>query len=198
MKWSFRKCKSFILFLLFLGAFLGHGKTSPPGMTPTTPLSALEMTRLALFKMYNQAGLPHGPPPQGLPHGLGHAGLEMGRAMAEQQARAFQVQPPPTYPPASLVHSPNTDVCFFQRLLEKLNSVRKTRRRTPSLLPLRSNVIATTATVSDLVNVRFAIVLAKTATTAVATRTTMTSPAARLSRENAKTRTRAEVTTEAR
>ncbi len=58
-------------------------------MNPGNPLSALEMTRLALFKMYNQAGLPHGPPP-GLPPGLGHAGLEMGRAMAEQQARALQ------------------------------------------------------------------------------------------------------------
>ena len=69
--------------------FLDHGKSSPPGMNPGNPLSALEMTRLALFKMYNQAGLPHGPPP-GLPPGLGHAGLEMGRAMAEQQARALQ------------------------------------------------------------------------------------------------------------
>ena len=59
-------------------------------MNPGNPLSALEMTRLALFKMYNQAGLPHGPPPPGLPPGLGHAGLEMGRAMAEQQARAIQ------------------------------------------------------------------------------------------------------------
>jgi hypothetical protein len=70
--------------------FLDHGKSSPPGMNPGNPLSALEMTRLALFKMYNQAGLPHGPPPPGLPPGLGHAGLEMGRAMAEQQARAIQ------------------------------------------------------------------------------------------------------------
>ena len=59
-------------------------------MNQGNPLSALEMTRLALFKMYNQAGLPHGPPPPGLPPGLGHAGLEMGRAMAEQQARAIQ------------------------------------------------------------------------------------------------------------
>ena len=51
------------------------------------------MTRLALFKMYNQAGLPPGGPPgppgPGLP-GLSQASLEMGRAMVEQQARALQ------------------------------------------------------------------------------------------------------------
>ena len=70
-------------------------------MNPGHPLSALEMTRLALFKMYNQAGLPpvSGPPtgPPGGPLGgpLGAAGineasLQMGRAMVEQQARALQ------------------------------------------------------------------------------------------------------------
>ena len=52
------------------------------------------MTRLALFKMYNQAGLPGSPggpqPPQGL-GSFGQAmGQEVGRAMAEQHARALQ------------------------------------------------------------------------------------------------------------
>ena len=73
------------------------GKQSPgPGFNPANPLSALEMTRLALFKMYNQAGLHGSPggggpqPPQGL-GGFGQAmGQEMGRAMAEQHARALQ------------------------------------------------------------------------------------------------------------
>lgn len=79
----------------FPGALIsGCGKQSPPGMNPANPLSALEMTRLALFKMYNQAGLPPGggvPPHHGpLGAGLGHAGFEMGRAMVEQQARALQ------------------------------------------------------------------------------------------------------------
>ena len=61
---------------------------------PSNPLSALEMTRLALFKMYNQAGLPpavggpHGPPLG--PSSISQASLEMGRAMVEQQARALQ------------------------------------------------------------------------------------------------------------
>ena len=70
--------------------FPGHGKRSP---NPANPLSALEMTRLALFKMYNQAGLPGGPPhppPLSAAATLGQAGLEMGRAMAEQHARALQ------------------------------------------------------------------------------------------------------------
>jgi len=82
----------------FPGNMTSHGKRSP---NPTNPLSALEMTRLALFKMYNQAGggggggLPGGPPhpPPGLSAALaGQAGcLEMaGRAMAEQHARALQ------------------------------------------------------------------------------------------------------------
>ena len=53
------------------------------------------MTRLALFKMYNQAGLPPtgphgGPPGLGAAAGLSQASLEMGRAMVEQQARALQ------------------------------------------------------------------------------------------------------------
>jgi hypothetical protein len=39
--------------------FSDHGKTSPPGLTPANPLSALEMTRLALFKMYNQVTILH-------------------------------------------------------------------------------------------------------------------------------------------
>ena len=74
---------------------LDPGKQSPgPGFNPANPLSALEMTRLALFKMYNQAGLPGSPggpqPPQGL-GSFGQAmGQEMGRAMAEQHARALQ------------------------------------------------------------------------------------------------------------
>ena len=79
--------------------FLGQGNKSPPGMNPAHPLSALEMTRLALFKMYNQAGLPPTGPPGGPPGGpLGAAAglnqanqaLEMGRAMVEHQARALQ------------------------------------------------------------------------------------------------------------
>ena len=76
--------------------FTDPGKQSPgPGFNPANPLSALEMTRLALFKMYNQAGLPGSPgngpqPPQGL-GSFGQAmGQEMGRAMAEQHARALQ------------------------------------------------------------------------------------------------------------
>ena len=53
------------------------------------------MTRLALFKMYNQAGLPGGPaggpqPPQGLGTFGQAMGQEMGRAMAEQHARALK------------------------------------------------------------------------------------------------------------
>ena len=53
------------------------------------------MTRLALFKMYNQAGLPGSPgggpqPPQGLGNFGQAMGQEMGRAMAEQHARALQ------------------------------------------------------------------------------------------------------------
>ena len=51
------------------------------------------MTRLALFKMYNQAGLPpsgHHGPPGPLGASLSQASLEMGRAMVEQQARAIQ------------------------------------------------------------------------------------------------------------
>ena len=89
---SYKKQIKCLKYIFKLNNFLisDHGKTSPPGLNPANPLSALEMTRLALFKMYNQAGLPHGPPPPGLPPGLGHAGLEMGRAMAEQQARALQ------------------------------------------------------------------------------------------------------------
>ena len=67
-------------------------------MNSANPLSALEMTRLALFKMYNQAGmggLPGGPPgppggPLGAAAGINQAGLEMGRAMVEQQARMLQ------------------------------------------------------------------------------------------------------------
>ncbi len=44
------------------GGGTGGGNTPAPGSAPSpNPLSALEMTRLALFKMYNQAGLP--PPP---------------------------------------------------------------------------------------------------------------------------------------
>ena len=65
------------------------GKQSPPGgVNPGNPLSALEMTRLALFKMYNQAGLP--PPPLRDMPGMPPSGLDVGRAMAEQQARALQ------------------------------------------------------------------------------------------------------------
>ena len=78
--------------------FADHGNKSPPGMNTSNPLSALEMTRLALFKMYNQAGLPHvnsGPPvpptgPLGAGVGINQASLEMGRAMVEQQARMIQ------------------------------------------------------------------------------------------------------------
>ena len=72
------------------------GSRSPPGLNMANPLSALEMTRLALFKMYNQAGLPHGgqngPPggPLGAAAGLNQVSLEMGRAMVEQQARVLQ------------------------------------------------------------------------------------------------------------
>lgn len=79
----------------FPGNLLNPGKQSPgPGFNPANPLSALEMTRLALFKMYNQAGLPGSPggpqPPQGL-GSFGQAmGQEVGRAMAEQHARALQ------------------------------------------------------------------------------------------------------------
>lgn len=32
----------------------GNGKQSPPSLGHSSPLSALEMTKLALFKMYNQ------------------------------------------------------------------------------------------------------------------------------------------------
>ena len=78
--------------------FSDHGNKSPPGINTSNPLSALEMTRLALFKMYNQAGLPHvssGPPlppagPLGAGVGINQASLEMGRAMVEQQARMIQ------------------------------------------------------------------------------------------------------------
>ena len=67
-------------------------------MNSANPLSALEMTRLALFKMYNQAGIggppggPPGPPggPLGAAAGINQASLEMGRAMVEQQARMLQ------------------------------------------------------------------------------------------------------------
>ena len=67
-------------------------------MNSANPLSALEMTRLALFKMYNQAGMggppggPPGPPggPLGAAAGINQASLEMGRAMVEQQARMLQ------------------------------------------------------------------------------------------------------------
>jgi len=77
---------------------LHHGNRSPPGMNSANPLSALEMTRLALFKMYNQAGMggppggPPGPPggPLGAAAGINQASLEMGRAMVEQQARMLQ------------------------------------------------------------------------------------------------------------
>jgi len=77
---------------------LHHGNRSPPGMNSANPLSALEMTRLALFKMYNQAGIggppggPPGPPggPLGAAAGINQASLEMGRAMVEQQARMLQ------------------------------------------------------------------------------------------------------------
>lgn len=78
-----------------IGLFADHGNKSPPAGLPgsANPLSALEMTRLALFKMYNQAGLPpagpHGPP-GGPMAGISQASLEMGRAMVEQQARALQ------------------------------------------------------------------------------------------------------------
>ena len=88
------------LFCYFTDSLLlGQGNKSPPGMNPAHPLSALEMTRLALFKMYNQAGLPPTGPPGGPPGGpLGAAAglnqanqaLEMGRAMVEHQARALQ------------------------------------------------------------------------------------------------------------
>ena len=76
-----------------LPLFSDHGSKSPPGLNPANPLSALEMTRLALFKMYNQVGLPPGGPPGPpgpLGAGLNQASLEMGRAMVEQQARALQ------------------------------------------------------------------------------------------------------------
>jgi hypothetical protein len=63
-------------------------------MNSANPLSALEMTRLALFKMYNQAGMggPPGPPggPLGAAAGINQASLDMGRAMVEQQARMLQ------------------------------------------------------------------------------------------------------------
>ena len=62
------------------------GVGSPSG----NPLSALEMTRLALFKMYNQqaAAASGGGGPIG-PGGPGGAPpVDVGRAMAEQQARA--------------------------------------------------------------------------------------------------------------
>ena len=61
------------------------GVGSPTG----NPLSALEMTRLALFKMYNQqAAAASGGGPLG-PGGPGGAPpVDVGRAMAEQQARA--------------------------------------------------------------------------------------------------------------
>ena len=61
------------------------GVGSPSG----NPLSALEMTRLALFKMYNQqAAAASGGGPLG-PGGPGGAPpVDVGRAMAEQQARA--------------------------------------------------------------------------------------------------------------
>ena len=64
------------------------GVGSPSG----NPLSALEMTRLALFKMYNQqaaaasGGGGAGPLGPGGPGGT--PPLDVGRAMAEQQARA--------------------------------------------------------------------------------------------------------------
>ena len=84
----------FSIFVIIL--FLDHhgGTKSPPGLNFSNPLSALEMTRLALFKMYNQAGLPPGGPPGppggSLGVGVSQASLEMGRAMVEQQARALQ------------------------------------------------------------------------------------------------------------
>ena len=63
------------------------GVGSPTG----NPLSALEMTRLALFKMYNQqaaaaSGGGGGPIGPGGPGGAPQ--VDVGRAMAEQQARA--------------------------------------------------------------------------------------------------------------
>jgi len=70
-----------------------NGDKSPP--MPGNPLSALEMTRMALWKMYNQAGLVT-PPGHGPPHMPRPPlpplppGLDIGRAMAEQQARAMQ------------------------------------------------------------------------------------------------------------
>ena len=84
------------MFSIFIILFPDHhgGSKSPPGLNFSNPLSALEMTRLALFKMYNQAGLPPGglpgPPGGALGPNVSQASLEMGRAMVEQQARALQ------------------------------------------------------------------------------------------------------------
>jgi hypothetical protein len=80
------------LVLLFSDSLLGGGgkSLSPPHPGGSNPLSALEMTRLALFKMYNQqaaaaggGGGPGLPPPSSV-----SPGFDVGRAVAEQHARA--------------------------------------------------------------------------------------------------------------
>ncbi len=79
-------------FALILISDSTGGKTSPPpGLNPNNPLSALEMTRLALFKLYNQAGAAAAagvPPPPGLRGNDPNAASPVG-LMAEQ-ARALQ------------------------------------------------------------------------------------------------------------
>ncbi len=115
-----KSCNTFSKSLLLSAGGQG-GKQSPPGgvggggtgggcsggnaggmSNSGSPLSALEMTRLALFKMYNQAGLPPPPPlrdPPQSPHPAAAAAAaaaaaghldHVGRAVAEQQARALQ------------------------------------------------------------------------------------------------------------
>ena len=122
----------FLIFIMQNIFFADQGKQSPgPGFNPANPLSALEMTRLALFKMYNQAGLPGSPggpqPPQGL-GSFGQAmGQEMGRAMAEQHARALQA----VRDAEERDKKEEADCIEAEKRREKENEIRKEDRERP-------------------------------------------------------------------